>query len=60
MAEVLVFHHAHGLTSGVRAVADGLARGGHTLHVPGLYEGRTFDDLEQGVAHARQVGLDVC
>ena len=59
MAEVLLFHHAHGLTPGVRAFADVLVRAGHTVHVPDLYEGRTFDDLEQGVAHAQQIGFDV-
>jgi dienelactone hydrolase len=57
MAEVVLFHHAHGLTSGVRDFADGLRRAGHTVHVPDLYEGRVFDDLEEGVAYARAVGF---
>ncbi|HEX5501972.1 MAG TPA: dienelactone hydrolase family protein [Thermomicrobiales bacterium] len=58
MAEVVVFHHAHGLTSGVRDFAEGLRRAGHTVHVPDMYEGRVFDDLETGVAYARDVGFD--
>ena len=28
------------------------------MHVPDLYEGRTFSDLDDGVAHARQIGFD--
>jgi dienelactone hydrolase len=57
MAEVLVFHHAHGLTAGVLAFSDELRRAGHAVHVPDLYEGRTFDDLEAGVSYAQEVGF---
>jgi dienelactone hydrolase len=57
MAEVLLFHHAQGLTSGVRDFAEGLRQAGHTVHVPDLYEGRVFDDLETGVAYAAEVGF---
>jgi dienelactone hydrolase len=54
---VLCHHHARGLTSGVRVLAGTLTSVGHTVHVPDLYEGKVLDDLEQEVAHARQVGL---
>lgn len=57
MAEILLFHHAHGLTSGVRDFATGLEQAGHTVHAPDLYEGRVFDTLEQGLDHAREVGF---
>ncbi len=57
MAEMVVFHHAHGLTSGVRDFAERLGRAGHTVHVPDLYEGRVFDDFEEGVAYAQDVGF---
>ncbi len=57
MAEVLLFHHAHGLTSGVRDFAERLRQAGHTVHVPDLYEGRVFDSLEEGVAYAQEVGF---
>ncbi|MPZ62534.1 MAG: dienelactone hydrolase [Propionibacteriales bacterium] len=57
MAEVLLFHHVHGLTSGVREFADELRRAGHTVHVPDLYEGRVIDDFDEGVAHAQEVGF---
>lgn len=57
MAEVLLFHHAQGLTSGVQDFAGDLSRAGHTVSVPDLFEGRTFATVEEGVAHAREIGF---
>jgi dienelactone hydrolase len=57
MAEVVLYHHVHGLTKGVEAFADTLRQAGHTVHVPDLFEGRTFTTLDDGIAHARQVGF---
>ncbi len=57
MAEVVLFHHALGLTPGVVAFADELRRAGHTVHTPDLFEGCTFDTLEEGVRHAEEVGF---
>lgn len=57
MADVLLFHHALGLTAGVHAFADRLREAGHTVHVPDLYDGRVFDDLDSGVRHARETGF---
>ncbi|MGO8959929.1 MAG: dienelactone hydrolase family protein [Streptosporangiaceae bacterium] len=58
MAELVLYHHAHGLTNGVQAFAAELRQAGHTVHVPDLYEGHTFDTLEEGLAYARQAGFD--
>ncbi|MGO8877802.1 MAG: dienelactone hydrolase family protein [Acidimicrobiales bacterium] len=58
MAEVVLYHHAHGLTTGVGAFAAGLRRAGHAVHVPDLYEGHTFDTLEEGLAYAERTGFD--
>ncbi|MEN1889361.1 dienelactone hydrolase family protein [Streptomyces mirabilis] len=57
MAEVLLFHHAHGLTSGVHAFAESLRGAGHAVHVPDLYQGRVFENLEEGAAHAQGIGF---
>ncbi len=46
MAEVVVFHHVHGLTTGMVAFADELRAAGHTVHTPDLFEGRTFETLD--------------
>lgn len=58
MAEVLLYHHIQGLTDGVRAFADDLRQAGHTVHTPDLFDGRTFDSIEEGFAFARGAGLD--
>ncbi|GAA1267726.1 dienelactone hydrolase family protein [Sphaerisporangium rubeum] len=58
MAEVLLFHHVLGLTSGVRGFAERLRQAGHTVHVPDLYEGRTFTSRDAGLAHVRSLGFD--
>jgi dienelactone hydrolase len=57
MAEVLLFHHALGKTEGIDAFADDLRRAGHTVHTPDLFEGRTFSSIDEGVAHASDVGF---
>ena len=57
MAEILLFHHAQGLTRGVVAFADELRRAGHTVHTPDLFDGRTFDSIEAGLGHVREVGF---
>jgi dienelactone hydrolase len=57
MAEVLLFHHAQGQTAGFHAFADELRAAGHTVHTPDLYDGRTFDTLDDGVAYAQKVGF---
>jgi dienelactone hydrolase len=59
MTEVLLFHHAQGLTAGCEALADRLRAAGHVVHLPDLYEGRTFSDLDDGVAYAEEdAGFD--
>jgi dienelactone hydrolase len=59
MAEILLFHHAHGQTEGFLAFADELRAAGHTVHTPDLYDGKTFAELDEGVAYAKEVGFGV-
>lgn len=58
MAEVLMFHHAQGLTAGVQAFADDLRAAGHTVHAPDLFDGRTFQSLDEGLAYINEIGFD--
>jgi dienelactone hydrolase len=58
MAEVLLFHHALGLTQGCLTFADSLRAAGHVVHVPDLYAGRIFTTLVDGVGHAEEIGFD--
>jgi dienelactone hydrolase len=57
MAEVVLFHHAMGLTPGIVAFAGALSRAGHTVHTPDLFEGRTFGTIEDGMGYAQQIGF---
>ena len=59
MAEVVLFHHVQGLTEGVLAFADELRQAGHSVHTPDLLGGRTFATIDDGMAHAREVGFGV-
>ncbi|HEX4288965.1 MAG TPA: dienelactone hydrolase family protein [Trebonia sp.] len=56
MAEVVLFHHVLGLTDGVRAFADELRAGGHTVHTPDLFDGERAATLEDGIALAGRIG----
>jgi dienelactone hydrolase len=58
MADVIVFHHAHGLTSGVEEFAARLRAAGHQVGTPDLYEGQTFAALDDGLAYAERVGFE--
>ena len=58
MAEVVLFHHAQGLTRGVTAFADELRRGGHTVHTPDLFDGRTFGSIDEGMAFVEGTGFE--
>lgn len=58
MAEILLFHHAYGLTDGLRALAARLTADGHTVHCPDCYAGVTFRRLDDGVAHLQRIGHD--
>ena len=58
MAEVLLFHHAQGLTPGVRAFADDLRAAGHTVHTPDLFDGRTFGSIDEGMAYIKGIGFE--
>jgi len=56
MATIVLFHHAHGLTTGVQAFADQLRHAGHTVHTPDLFAGQTFADITDGVQYVDSVG----
>jgi len=57
MTEVVLFHHVQGLTAGVQAFADELRGAGHTVHTPDMFDGRTFDTIEDGITFAREAGF---
>jgi dienelactone hydrolase len=56
VAEVVVFHHALGLTDWVNGFAGSLRDAGHTVHTPDLFDGRTFARIEDGLAWSEEFG----
>ena len=56
MAEVVLFHHVQGLTDGVRAFAEQLRAGGHTVHTPDLFDGERAATVEDGIALVGRIG----
>ena len=58
MAEVLLFHHAQGLTPGIQAFADELRAAGHTVHTPDLFDGQTFGSIDEGMAFIKSQGFE--
>ncbi len=56
MAEVVLFHHVQGLTDGVRAFAEELRVGGHTVHTPDLFDGERAATVEDGIALVGRIG----
>ena len=59
MAEIVLFHHIQGLTNGVRALADSLRSGGHTVHAPDLFDGELPATISDGAALTKRIGGDV-
>ncbi|TFB92515.1 dienelactone hydrolase family protein [Cryobacterium sp. HLT2-28] len=57
MTQLVLFHHAQGLTPGITAFADRLRADGHDVHTPDLFDGRTFDSIEAGMAYVGELGF---
>ncbi|HZJ10872.1 MAG TPA: hypothetical protein VFD39_14330 [Trueperaceae bacterium] len=57
MAEVILFHHALGLTPGIEGFAEELRGAGHTVYTPDLFDGHTYDSIPEGMAYVNEVGF---
>jgi dienelactone hydrolase len=57
MAEILLFHHVLGAYRRGRAFANEIRLAGHDVTTPDRYDGATFDTIEDGLAHAEQLGF---
>lgn len=42
----------------MRAFADDLRAGGHIVHTPDLFDGRTFQSIDEGLAYIGEIGFD--
>lgn len=55
---IVLFHSMYGLRPAVRDAADRMRAAGHEVVVPDLYEGRTADTPEAGLALRDGIGRD--
>ncbi|MFD5436077.1 dienelactone hydrolase family protein [Kitasatospora sp. NPDC091257] len=56
MAQIVLFHSAYGLRPAVRAAAERLRAAGHTVHTPDLFDGRTFESVEEAQEFQEELG----
>ena len=54
---VVLFHSALGLNDAVKAFAESLRMNGHTVHLPDLFDGDVFTNLEDGVHKRDEIGI---
>ncbi|KPI07187.1 dienelactone hydrolase [Actinobacteria bacterium OK074] len=55
---VMLFHSTYGPRPAVRAAADRLRAAGHEVWTPDLFEGRTFETVEEGMAAQDAIGKE--
>jgi dienelactone hydrolase len=55
---ILLFHSMYGLRPAVHAAADRLRDAGHEVHTPDLFDGRTAQTVEEGMAVRDDIGRD--
>lgn len=55
---IVLFHSTLGPRPAVRQAADRLRDAGHQVWTPDLFEGRTFDTVEEGMAHQDGIGRE--
>ncbi|MFB6817024.1 dienelactone hydrolase family protein [Streptomyces sp. NPDC056347] len=55
---IMLFHSMYGLRPAVHAAADRLRAAGHDVLLPDLFEGRTFDTSEEGLAFKEELGKE--
>lgn len=55
---IMLFHSTYGLRPAVREAADRLRAAGHEVWTPDLFEGHTFDTVEEGMEFNESIGKD--
>lgn len=58
LMNIMLFHSTYGLRPAVHAAAARLRAAGHEVQVPDLFEGHTFETVEEGLAFKEEVGKD--
>lgn len=53
---IVLFHSVHGLRPAARTAADRMRAAGHRVRVPDLFDGRTAESVEEGMAIKDEIG----
>ncbi|WP_166984347.1 dienelactone hydrolase family protein [Paramicrobacterium fandaimingii] len=48
MTEIVMFHHVLGRTVALEQIAERLRAAGHQVHMPDLFDGHTFESVDEG------------
>ncbi|MEU5978541.1 dienelactone hydrolase family protein [Streptomyces sp. NPDC047315] len=55
---IMLFHSTYGLRPAVHSAAERLEAAGHRVWTPDLFEGRTFETVEEGMAFKEELGQE--
>ncbi|MFD8573602.1 dienelactone hydrolase family protein [Streptomyces sp. NPDC057694] len=55
---IMLFHSTFGLRPAVKDAADRLRAAGHEVWTPDLFDGRTFDTIDEGMEFKEEIGKD--
>ncbi|WP_406149898.1 dienelactone hydrolase family protein [Streptomyces sp. NBC_01012] len=55
---IMLFHSTYGPRPAVHAAAERLRAAGHEVRVPDLFDGHTFETVEDGMAFQQELGKD--
>lgn len=58
LMNIMLFHSTYGLRPAVRAAADRLRAAGHEVWTPDLFDGSTFETVEEGMAFKDEIGKE--
>jgi dienelactone hydrolase len=56
MTTVVLFHSVLGLRTAIQETAEVLRAAGHEVHVPDLYDGKVFDDMDNALRFYDEIG----
>ena len=56
--DIMLFHSTYGLRPAVHSAADRLRAAGHQVWTPDLFDGRTFDSVEESQAYREELGKE--
>ena len=57
MSNVVIFHSVLGIREGITDAAKALKKAGHTIYVADLYNGKSFESMDEALAFFEELGI---